>query len=383
MRRILALLLFIAVPALGDNLFVDVNNPEGYATIAEAVKRADDGDAIFISEGFYSETISLEKNVSLIGEGADKVLLSYAQAGNAINIGANVDTSAHIEGMTITAKGGVGIDCTSGGSITVLNCVLSRSGQQGINLHGSASVIRNNQIIENTNGSLYAQNDQGSIISNNVIMGNLGGPQDSWRIPGCLFLRDQGANTVVANNLIKGNNGNGIMLWGSSATLKNNVSVENTGGGIYFHGLNVQLSAPLITSNIVANNQSFGLYTRSNATPVITYNCVFDNVGGDYGDGVSQDVGGIEDDPEFVNPSKGDYHLQEGSPCIDTGLTGAAHVDPDGSRNDMGMYGGPLASLWIEPYNGPVVTGVEVNPASVQQGGTITIRATGTTVREE
>ena len=90
----------------------------------------------------------------------------------------------------------------------------------------------------------------------------------------------------------------------------------------------------------------------------------------------------IDEDPEFVDPNKDDYHLQEGSPSIDTGLPGAAHVDPDGSRNDMGMFGGPWAAFWVEPYTGPVVTSVEVTPSTVQQGGTITIRATGTTVRE-
>ena len=45
----------------------------------------------------------------------------------------------------------------------------------------------------------------------------------------------------------------------------------------------------------------------------------------------------IDADPSFI----ANYHLQEGSPCINTGNTGVQYYDSDGSRNDMGMYGGP------------------------------------------
>ena len=49
--------------------------------------------------------------------------------------------------------------------------------------------------------------------------------------------------------------------------------------------------------------------------------------------------GNIDADPLFVG--SGDYNLQNGSPCIDTGNPGVQYNDIDGSRNDMGAYGGP------------------------------------------
>lgn len=49
----------------------------------------------------------------------------------------------------------------------------------------------------------------------------------------------------------------------------------------------------------------------------------------------------IDGDPLFVSPT--DLHLSEGSPCIDSGRQDAEYNDPDGSRNDMGAYGGPWA----------------------------------------
>jgi hypothetical protein len=49
--------------------------------------------------------------------------------------------------------------------------------------------------------------------------------------------------------------------------------------------------------------------------------------------------GNIDADPLFLGNS--DFHLQPGSPCIDAGNPDPQYNDNDGSRNDMGAYGGP------------------------------------------
>lgn len=46
-------------------------------------------------------------------------------------------------------------------------------------------------------------------------------------------------------------------------------------------------------------------------------------------------------DPQFVDEEGGDYRLEDGSPLIDAGRPDDIYNDPDGTPNDIGLYGGP------------------------------------------
>jgi hypothetical protein len=48
--------------------------------------------------------------------------------------------------------------------------------------------------------------------------------------------------------------------------------------------------------------------------------------------------GNLSMDPAFVAASTGDFHLMAGSPCKDAG--DPKRLDGDGSRADMGIFGG-------------------------------------------
>ena len=54
--------------------------------------------------------------------------------------------------------------------------------------------------------------------------------------------------------------------------------------------------------------------------------------------------GDLTADPQFIDPNLGDFTIRDSSPMIDAGNPDSAHNDVDGSRNDMGAYGGPNGS---------------------------------------
>ena len=61
---------------------------------------------------------------------------------------------------------------------------------------------------------------------------------------------------------------------------------------------------------------------------------------------VQSGTGNINTDPFFENPSNGNFHLQSDSPCINAGNTDSIYNNSNGSRNDMGIYGGPYGDDW-------------------------------------
>ena len=61
--------------------------------------------------------------------------------------------------------------------------------------------------------------------------------------------------------------------------------------------------------------------------------------------------GNISADPLFANPEKGDFRLQPDSPCINSGNLEPIYDDHNGSRNDMGAYGGPEGPNMFKKVN--------------------------------
>ena len=44
-----------------------------------------------------------------------------------------------------------------------------------------------------------------------------------------------------------------------------------------------------------------------------------------------------------MDPGAGDWTLGSGSPGVDAGPDASGYADVDGSRNDIGVYGGPFS----------------------------------------
>lgn len=189
-----------------------------------------------------------------------------------------------------------------------------------------------------------------------------------------------GSVSTIENNIVTGCGDHGIYFSASntltnaiSTTIRNNTIVYNNNSGVYLY--QGSYSSCNISGNIVAYNGESGIHLYLN-TENLSYNNVYFNTNNYYS--CSAGTGDISLNPYFIDQAAGNYALQSTSPSIDKGIPGEPYNDPDGTRNDMGAYSGPnAAAFWPYVPRGPVVTEVDLTPASVPRGGTLTIRANG------
>lgn len=181
----------------------------------------------------------------------------------------------------------------------------------------------------------------------------------------------------IFNNVIQCCGASGIWVDRAGPVIANNVIYKNTWTGIYFTD---GPYAPFVYNNIIYNNYSCGYAcnTGSGYCPeeVRSENNCFWNNGTNFCNYHTAGPGDIVLDPQFVNPTcqtSADFHLAIGSPCKDKGSD--AYSDCDGTRSDMGVFGGPEA--YCGP--GPVVTNLQLIPPTVVKGETFNIQATGAT----
>ena len=171
---------------------------------------------------------------------------------------------------------------------------------------------------------------------------------------------------VVTNCVIRGCTGDGIQFpKGSTARIINCCILQNNNFGISAVREGQWYARTNASSvNSICRDNGRGDFTpeREINQPVFMRNYT----NGRFSHGSSTAAGNIDADPRFVDVANNELHLSDNSPCRDAGSE--ALSDPDGSRSDMGYFGGPDAPIH------PVVTDISFE---VITKGRFRIRATG------
>lgn len=198
--------------------------------------------------------------------------------------------------------------------------VISNSG--GVNVEVS---IVNNQIVNNlgSDGGISVQlpdSASGFVqIINNIIAFNSANPAGGgWHVLGCCAFGPPGDFTFdFVNNTVYGNSaeyGGGVAANASNLSLINNIFFMNTAA----YGDDLYLVQAALTArvehNIIGDGQFDGINNNSSL------------------------------DPQLADPVNGDFYLQPGSPCIDTGTNeGAPTEDMDGNPRPIDGDGDGVA----------------------------------------
>jgi parallel beta-helix repeat protein len=164
-----------------------------------------------------------------------------------------------------------------------------------------------------------------------------------------ITLHSPGA-AAVTNCLIRGNGSSGLVLENfASPPVINNTIVQNGYYGIHL----LNNCHPAMLNNIIVANQRYGVYAQFSSAPTLQYNDVWGHsmatdtgtANTDYVPATLARSSSISGDPLFR--ASDDWQLTDGSPCVNAGDPSPEFNDPDGSRNDMGAYGGPAASRGV------------------------------------
>ena len=349
--------------------------PGDAPTIQAGIDSADAGDTVLVAAGMYYEhNIALKNGVAVLSEsGAGVTTINGNAGGTCVVAIGSMDSSAVLDGFTITngsggsyPSSGGGILCRSGASPRISNNVITENEVErsnvgyggGIYCYGSGTdpVIRDNVITYN-----YASQSGGGV--------------------GC----DTGADPVLLRNVIAhnrcGGNGGGIYLYGSSPSIVENLvwadSCGTDGSGVFMSYYshpeirgntfwnNVSLGSsqmgtiaiaapepqPDIVNNIIAGDSDYGIYSIGSASnPTISCNSVWGNALGPFGGTLANQCGSngnICADPLLCDPENENFHLQNGSPCVNTsgcGLIGARGVGCQGTGTPISIIAPSIAA---------------------------------------
>jgi hypothetical protein len=309
--------LVMAVPAAGATIYTvdddwqvgtlpyaeDTDGDNDFATIQAAIDAASSGDTINVAAGTYYEHITLKDGVGVLGAGVDVSIIDGSSTGTVVTAN-GVGSAAILDGFTITHG-----SAENGG---------------GMYNYNSSPVVSNCTFRENW------ASDRGGGMCN--------ARSSSPMVAGCTF----SDNTA----------GYGGGMWNATSspavtgcTFSDNTAASRGGGMCNLYG-----SSPAVTNCIISNNHAVsygdGIYADGTSSLIIDYNDVWNNTPDNYY-GCSAGTNDISEDPLFVDPGAGDYHLRPGSPCIDAGNNAAvpAWLTTDFEGDPRIVYGDTIAAV--------------------------------------
>ena len=329
-------------------------------SIQKCINICVDGDTVYVANGVYKETLLINTAISLIGSSMDSTVIS----GESSTINRLVDFAQNgsIENFYINGRG---LYSSQDGiigfhtDIIVKNCRIENL-DDAIVLFSSTSLVekcfiknfikraiwdecasnnclgyyQNNLIISTSSSETPVLFSFGGYptFNNNIVI------EEVYRLTGVDVQYNSGAN--ILNNLVSG-------------YIYENIRIGQINSDTAYVENNISLNSPIAFStstgnrtkllNNIAKDSFTGIESPLSGTTIPDYN-LFWNVQELATGNVVLGDSNLVADPMFVIdtiPRVGgtyDYHLQAYSPAIDKGDPNI--LDKDGTRSDIGMYGG-------------------------------------------
>ncbi len=281
--------------------------PEDIITIQLAIDISNDNDVIVVSPGIYSENITIQdRDIVLKSKYYDdfnfdiieETIIDGGNSGSVLSFIDCYSSSGTVGGFTL--RNG---NATYGGGIKIIDS------------HPTLEFLLITENIASKGGGIYSDNWDG-FLKNSKIYNNT----STSKAGGC-YLENESRpdyfNVIIYNNNSSGSV-DGIYSDWSKPDFENVTVYNNNISLIYSNTDWINCILPSVSTN---GSSQYIRYCNIN--------------------GYQNYEGNINEDPLFVDPVNGNFHLQVSSPCINAGNPDTQYNDFDGTRNDMGAYGGP------------------------------------------
>ena len=265
----------------GKTLIVQTDGDGNFTCIQDAIDAASPSDTVYVWSGTYYEPLIVNKTINLIGEDKNTTILDSNSSGySAIRIQAfNVTISAFTiqnstTGIYIEGAGGMSTN------ITITDTIITKN-KGGIFLGNlsNGNVISRNIIMGNNGNGIHLFGSFSNYICENNITN-----QENFAI----VLWDSSCSNVISQNTILNNKkGIGLKRWSDNNLISNNTILENGGSGNTIlgdagSGISFSYSYKnIISGNSICNNIK-GVYLGDSSENVIYANIICDNYYGIY-----------------------------------------------------------------------------------------------------
>jgi len=346
-----------------------------WATAADSIMSAINisvfGDTIYVANGVYKERVDMIPGLTLIGAGMDSCVIDtrefpltspfysirvvdscYISGFNIITYNTTHGIGIYIldwdnENVTaivqynniVEADIGIIINTSSLGidySYKLVRMNLISDVQIGISSFQTRPLVEKNVIHPKRNGLKSQINSSPIYLNNTVILENAVNTSSGFDD------FNDNISTLKNNLFITLDNSGDYGIQSYYDTLYNNVVIGPWDYGIFTAG-------SVLSDAVIKNNHISGALTglryyagSGGPPPVFQYNNLWENQNNFQN--FTADTTNIYYDPMFADEDSMDFHLQMFSPLFDAG--DPSILDLDGSRSDIGLYGGPFGEIY-------------------------------------
>ncbi|MSQ02075.1 MAG: hypothetical protein EXR71_09315 [Myxococcales bacterium] len=350
---------------------VETDGSGDFTSIGDAIRGAADGDWILVGAGTYEETLDYGGKSLWISsrDGKGATTLDAGQRGYAVSatsaetaetgfVGFTVKNardaafwvvfaSLHVEDVTITDTTGAYSVFGSAADMELQDVVFENNTQSTAGIYMSRGSLQANGItLDCDRGSyaVYTGHGYAQIDQSTITCGRGGYALAGEHTTGTITRSSLRGNVSTVNeddhpeDLIALVN---TVLEGSYAATYGGALIRNSvidGGSFSFTAFAETPGTPVVENSVFMNTTC--AISHDAATATIRNNAFVDTTASCTGNILVGLDGNIDGDPDMVDAANGDYHLNSGSPLQDAGVDEWDYEDIDGSRNDIGAFGG-------------------------------------------